>query len=359
MRKSYLDNIRWITVVLVVIYHVIFMFNSVETAGIIGPLTEGAHYQDLYQYMVYPWFMVLLFAVAGMSARYNLERHTEREFIRSRTLKLLVPSTVGLFVFWWILGYYNMLLGGAFEHMGAVPKPVLFLIMCVSGTGPLWFIQLLWLFSLLLVLIRRTEKDRFYLICGEANIAVLILLTAIIWASAQVMNTPLVIVYRFGIYGVSFFIGYFVLSHEEVINRLEKAWLPLSVSALALMTAFCILYWRQPFAQHIVLDTLLCNVYAWIAVLSILAAMRRFGNFENSFSRFMNRQSWGLYIFHYLPLAVCAWYLRIYAGVIPSVIIYLLTAAAAFAGAFLLNAVISRIPVLRWCVLGIKGKKVK
>ena len=36
MRKLYIDNIRWITVVLVVLYHVIYMFNGIETFGVIG-----------------------------------------------------------------------------------------------------------------------------------------------------------------------------------------------------------------------------------------------------------------------------------------------------------------------------------
>ena len=35
MRKLYIDNIRWITVVLVVLYHVIYMFNGIETFGVI------------------------------------------------------------------------------------------------------------------------------------------------------------------------------------------------------------------------------------------------------------------------------------------------------------------------------------
>ena len=104
MRKVYVDNIRWMTVVLVVIYHVIYMFNGIETAGVIGPFHK-VQYQDAYQYMVYPWFMVLLFVVSGMSARYYLNSHTHKEFIRSRTRKLLVPSTIGLLVFQWILGY--------------------------------------------------------------------------------------------------------------------------------------------------------------------------------------------------------------------------------------------------------------
>lgn len=36
-RKLYLDNIRWMTVVLVVIYHVVYMFNGVQPFGVIGP----------------------------------------------------------------------------------------------------------------------------------------------------------------------------------------------------------------------------------------------------------------------------------------------------------------------------------
>lgn len=39
-RKLYLDNIRWMTVVLVVIYHVVYMFNGVQPFGVIGPFRE-------------------------------------------------------------------------------------------------------------------------------------------------------------------------------------------------------------------------------------------------------------------------------------------------------------------------------
>lgn len=80
MRKTYIDNIRWITVVLVVIYHVIYMFNGVQTIGVIGPFSE-VQYQDIYQYIVYPWFMLLLFIISGMSSRFYLNNHSDKEFI--------------------------------------------------------------------------------------------------------------------------------------------------------------------------------------------------------------------------------------------------------------------------------------
>lgn len=358
MRKSYLDNIRWMTVVLVVFYHVLYMYNSVIPTGVVGPLAGTVQIWDVLLYMVYPWFMVLLFAVSGMAARYSLERHSGRAFLRRRTVKLLVPSTVGLLVFQWILGYFNMGLGGAFEQMGALPKPVLYLIMCVSGTGPLWYIQLLWLYSVVLVALHRVERGRLLKLGARANVPVLLLLTVLIWGSAQVLNVPVILVYRCGIYGVAFFIGYFVLSHEAVQERLQRAWLPLTAAALVLMGAFCVVYWQKPYAEHSVLDTPLCNAFAWIAVLAILAVMGRFGRWDNRLTRYLNRQAWGLYIFHYLPLAAAAWYLQKW-GVRSPAAVYILTTLAAFFGAWLLDAVVGRIPVLRWCVLGIKGKKEK
>lgn len=353
-RKKYIDNIRWITVALVVVYHVIFIFNGTGTLGGVGPLCP-VQYQDAVLYLLYPWFMLLLFVVSGMCARFYLGRHTHKEFIRERTVKLLVPSTLGVVVFGWILGYFNMKIGGAFDSMGAVPKPVMFVIMCLSGTGPLWYIQLLWVFSMLLTVFRRVEKDRLSTLFAHTTLPVLLALTVVIYGAAQIGNVPVVVVYRFGIYGAGYLLGYLVFAHDEVMTRLEKAWLPLTAAALILGAAFTAVFWGQSYAGHEVLDTPLCNVFAWIAVLAVLAFMKKWGGFDNAFARWMTRKSWGLYLFHYLPLAACAYY--IYAMPIPTVLKYLLTAASAVAGGVLLYDIISRIPVLRWCVCGISRKK--
>ena len=95
-------------------------------------------------------------------------------------------------------------------------------------------------------------------------------------------------------------------------------------------------------------------IYAWIATLAVLSFMKKWGGFATAFSRYMAKKSWGLYLFHYFPLALCAFF--IYDSPIPAGVKYIAVAAAAFGGAFLLYEIISRIPVLRWCVCGI-GKK--
>ncbi|MCR5144416.1 MAG: hypothetical protein K6B67_03820 [Lachnospiraceae bacterium] len=49
MRKYYLDNIRWITVVLVVIYHVLYMYNGEGILGGLGKITTlDVQYYDIF-----------------------------------------------------------------------------------------------------------------------------------------------------------------------------------------------------------------------------------------------------------------------------------------------------------------------
>ena len=358
MRKHYLDNIRWMTVVIVVIYHVIYMYNGVQPFGVLGAFSD-VQYQDAFQYIVYPWFMTLLFVVSGISARYYLENHTEKEFVRTRTRKLLVPSTIGLFVFQWIQGYYNMLIGNAFETMpvDTMPKPVVWGIMSISGIGPLWYIQMLWLFSMVLLLIRKIEKDRIYKVCKKCGIIVLLVITPVIYFAAQVLNTPVITVYRFGIYGLCFLIGYFILSHDEVVERLIAFWCPLAIAAVGLAIAYVALYFGENYAVEPTINCPLACVYCWIAILAIFAVMTRFGDKTSDFAAWMNKKPWGVYIFHYLPLSIVAYYLSQVSFQMPAICYYLLVAVSAFAGAILLYEIIRRIPIIRWCVLGIKKER--
>lgn len=355
-RKHYIDNIRWVTVLLVVFYHVIYIYNGITLGGA-GPFT-GRQLQDAVQYALYPWFMVILFIVAGVSARAALETHTAKEFVKSRTQKLLVPSTVGLFVFQWIQGYISMSMGNAFDSIPPeVPPPVLYLIMVLSGTGVLWFVQMLWIFSMLLILVRKIDKnDSFYALCGKANVIVLILLGAVAFGAAQILNTPPVIpVYRFGIYGFSFFAGYFVFSHDCVVEKLSAFFIPFAIGAVLLGAVYVRLYFGENYAEPPIVNNPLAISYAWCMCLAMFGGFYRWLNKTNGFFQFMRKNSFSIYIFHYMPISAAALLLR-RRGVsaVPS---YLLVALAAAVGTFALSFIIPHIPVLRRCVLGISRRK--
>lgn len=355
MRKHYIDNVRWLTVAVVVVYHVIYMFNNLQPFGVMGGFYE-TQWWDHFLTLVYPWIMVLLFIIAGMSARWSLERRSAKEFARSRTDKLFVPVSLGLLLFHWITGYFNMQISGAFEEMtSGIPVPILYLIMTVSGIGVLWFLQMLWIFSLLLLLVRKLEKDKLWTLCKKLPAWGVLLLGIPLWGAAQILNTPVITVYRFGFYGLAFFIGYFVLSHDEIMEKLVKLWLPLALAASGLGIAEVIVYYGQNYAENPVRDNVLTIIYAWAASLAILTGMKRFGNVRSHFTAWMNARSWGLYIFHYVCLSACAWLMRDLA--IPAVLQYLFALTASVGGGYLLGEILSRIPVVRFWILGIRGKK--
>ncbi len=357
MRKYYLDNIRWVTVILVVLFHVIYMFNGESATGVIGPFSE-VQYQDVLQYLLYPWFMMILFIVSGISSRLALKKTSDREFLKKRTVKLLVPSTIGLLVFQWIQGYVNMRISNSFEEMpDTLPRPILYLIMCLSGTGVLWYIQILWVFVVVLVLIRKItgKKDSFYEKTKDINIWSILLLGIAVYVFSQILNTPVIIVYHFGRYGICFFLGYYVFAHDEVIEKLEKYCIPILISALVSGIAFTIVYWGKNYADNPVLNTPLCVLYGWLMCLAVLGCAKKYFDFSNSFTKFMASRSYGLYIFHYLPISFFG--LILHQNNVSALPTYLVVLVTGFAGGFILNEIISRIPVLRWCVLGIRKEK--
>ena len=355
MRKHYLDNIRWITVVLVALYHVIYIFNSVIPD--VGMPFNEIQYLDAGMYILYPWFMILLFIVSGVSARYYLENHSVQEFKKERTRKLLVPSTIGILVAGWIQGYINMSVGGAFEHMpDTMPAPVLFLIMALSGTGVLWFVQMLWLFSMLLIFLRRFEKGKVYELTQKTNVLVLIVLVIPLWISGQILNTPVVVVYRFGIYTFAYLLGYFVFAHEEVIDRISKWKYAFIIGAVVLGISYTVVYFGENYAEMPLVGSPLAVAFSWATILAIFGSAKAWANKKNSFAEYMTKKSWGIYVFHYLALSAVAYALRNYTNM-PALPCYLLTTIAAFAGSILLYEVVSRIPFLRWCILGMKKEK--
>lgn len=365
VRKYYLDNIRWITVVIVVLYHVLYMYNAEGVLGGVGQITKlSTQPYDIFQYLVYPWFMPVLFIVAGISSKLYLEKHTNKEFIKSRTTKLLVPSTIGLFVFQFIQGYVSMHLADGAKELAAtgVPKFVIYLIMVASGSGVLWFVHLLWIYSVVLVLLRKIEKGKLIEIGSKAQIWLIVLFFFPIWGAAQILNTPIVQVYRFAFYFVFFIMGYYVFSNEEVMDKLKKYAVVFIVIGVALCITFAVVNFvilgGTNYADKPVNRGPLYVACAYFGSLAMLSGMARFGDFSNDFTKWMSSHSFGLYVFHYLGISSVA---LVFAknALLPAPLCYLLSLVAGFLFGYGLYAIISRIPFFRWAVLGISKKKVK
>ena len=367
MRKHWIDNLRWVTVLLVLFYHVIYFYNNKGVFGGIGGFVDDPtkQPQDVVMYILYPWFMMLLFLVAGISARYALDKQTGKRFIKSRTLKLLVPSTIGLFVYHWMTGYFNTAVArgmGSFDNVPAIGR---YLIYTFSGVGPLWFIQDLWLFSLLIVLIKKIDcRDRFWNWCGKANIAVIILLGVLVWLGSQVLIfnprpeslDGLYNLYKPLTYFIPFLLGYFVFSHDEVQDKVESIHLPMFICAAASCVALVLSGWGKCNTDPDFLSGWLNCLYAWLMILAMLGCFKAWFNRTNKFADYMTRSSFGIYIVHYLVVVALGYQMKQYTSLSPWAMYVILTAAVMLLSPAIYE-ILKRIPFIRWCVLGIKKRK--
>lgn len=385
-RKHWMDNLRWVTVLLVLFYHVIYFYNNKGVFGGFGGFgeyPEHPQYQDVVMYILYPWFMPILFLLAGIGSRYALEKQSAGKWFGARTRKLLVPSTIGLFVFQWMVGYFNTAVavkGGPLEFpeitlpesvplfaKHALETIISFLIkyniLSISGTGPLWFIQLLWLLCLVLLIIRALDKKdelwKFW--SGKANIVWILLLGMLFWAGAQtlIMNPReesldgLVNLYKPFFYMVLFLLGYFVFSHDEVQEKLGQAWIPLMAGAVVAGTALTITTFGRDNTTPEYMSSPLNCLYGWLMCLAMMGWFKARFNRTGAFAGYMTRNSYGLYILHYLVIGSLGYMMKQYISLAPWQMYVILTVAVMTISP-LLNEIIKRIPFIRWCVLGIK-----
>ena len=362
MRRHWIDNLRWATVLLVLLYHVIYFYNNKGVIGGMGGFGEGPQYQDVVMYILYPWFMPLLFILAGISAKYALDRHSPREWFKMRTRKLLVPSTIGLFFIGAAIGRINTMISPAVDTIESLPFGIKYMIWALSGTGPLWFIQDLWLFSIVLLVVRKMDsKGRFMTLCSHVGMTSVILMGLLFWLGHQTLIMEpdpasaegLWNLYKPIFYLIPFLMGYFVFSHDRVQDDLGRSWIPLMLSSIVSGVVLTM----TGFGQDNTLPQYLCsplnNIYGWLMCLAMMGWFKTSFNRTGALSSYMSRSSYGIYIVHYLVIATIGYFLKAKTQM-PPVCIYIVLTIAVFTLSPLIYEVLRRIPFIRWCVLGEK-----
>lgn len=341
MRKLYLDNIRWGIILLVVIFHVVAIFNSSGTA--MNFMAPGISIIDSFAYLVNPWFMPCLFLVAGISARYSLSKRTSKQFAKERVKRLFIPFIVGLLTIAAPVCWITFTENNVFQTLAGIPAPILYIIMALSGMGPLWFLLELFVISMLFLLIRRFDNhDRLWTLGRKARISMLILFGIPAWACAQVLN--IFNTFRNLLFLFLFLLGYFVFSHDEVQEEVKKYHMPLLIVAVILYFIQLYFYWGQNFSQ--IVNDWLVFLYAWIMILAVLGCSAKWFNFENGFTRYMNKRSFAIFVFHYLPMNFIAYYVVKYWS-LPIILNYIIVLVGSSIATILLYEIIVRIPVVR------------
>jgi peptidoglycan/LPS O-acetylase OafA/YrhL len=158
-RVVYLDNLRYLMVVLVVIYHAVAAYALVAPHWVIHDTHTLA--ADIIRELFDVFMMPVLFFVAGYFALVSLEKKGTWEFLRDKVKRLLVPWALAVFIvaplalydqpikpvqpfrnyWWWYLGQYAVRLRPSEAPVGATTQMIY------------RFISLLFAFFLVLALV--------------------------------------------------------------------------------------------------------------------------------------------------------------------------------------------------------------
>ncbi len=357
-RKYYLDNLRWITILVVVIFHVFYYYNDVGAEPMFqgAPVTTGYTFPAIFQYGVYQWFMMLLFMVSGICARFTLEKKSTKEFIYDKLNKLLVPSTLGIITIQWVGGYLVSL--NYLTDDTPVPGFIKYLIMVASGTGALWFCQVLFIACLLLLLLKRFDKNDKLLRLGErANLLVLILLSVFMVGCSQILNVPLISTYRMCFYPMSFLMGYYVFSHKNILELLRKWCLLFLVIGVGFGAWYLHNSYGIYYADYAVLKNPVSVIHGYFTEIGFIGLSQRMLDFHNHFTEYMSKAGWGIYICHINVLLAVNTMLKPIVGNISIWAVYTIELISALFGSIILWEVLKRIPVIRWLLFGMKREK--
>lgn len=360
MRKFYLDNVRWVIVFSVLPFHIFFVSNTVNIYGAM-PGMENIQIFNLLSLGLYnPWIMPLIFLISGIAAKYSLQKRSNKQFFKERINRLLVPATLGLFVYQWlsslIITYAN---DPAFfdNNTGALSVFLKYVFFAVSSTVPLWTMQVLFLCSCILLIIKKIDKqDKLQKIFDKINFITIIFLFLIVWLAAQLLNVTInehaLFMYTIGTCLVMFFAGYYIFSQERVETILEKR--SVLLSCLAIITTVIVAVYLVAKRGNLDFSTNSKNIiiiwYIWIVSLAILAFFKKHFNKGSKVTSYMSKISYELLIVHY-PILLFLTLIIPPLG-LPSIVNQLIIIALNIIISFAVSQVLKRIPIIRYCVFG-------
>ena len=352
MRKPYIDNLRNLTILLLFPVHTFMIWNDFGSRFYIWKGEEKV--PSTLIVLVNPWFMPILFVLAGISARYAFKKYTVSAFLIQRVKKLLIPFLFGLVALvplqtLYARKFFDQYEGGILENL----QYYFTHLTDFSGydgaftPGHLWFILFLFLISIMaLAPFHFYPYERVRKRVERMPAFGILFLFIPVWLMYYLGN--------FGGFSIGknfalYLAGYYVLSNDSILEKLEKniKWL----FGLCLMEtiASAALYYK--FSYY---GDLWIHLIGWNSILVLLILARKFLNNSNGFTVYFNQASYPVYILHQSILVALAYYVvKNITGIFLQVVCFW---AGGFGVTILAYHLIRKIPLVRNLV-GIKGGK--
>jgi surface polysaccharide O-acyltransferase-like enzyme len=309
-RKSYIDNLRWLCVLMLFPYHILMIYNSFgENFYVKGEDIKAA---TAFITLTWPWFMPLLFTVAGISAAFALKKRSIVEYVKERGRKLLIPLISGLLLVIPVQTYFaerfhNGYDGGYFaQYILFFTKPT-----DLSGytggftPGQLWFVLYLFVISLTAIpFIMLGKKVKTKPDIDELPLPVMLCLFILPVLGSLVLDIS---GKSLGEYFAYFLLGHFILSDDNIVQKLKNRRIILLGISL-ICAAVTVLCWYKVIHMPWVARDIFDRLYAWVTVMALIGLGRKHLNMNNRFTAYMSRSSFAVYMFHQTWIVAAAFY---------------------------------------------------
>ena len=342
-RVAYIDNLRMLTVTLLIVYHAAMAYNTWGEQNYIffresKPLAAVVSF-------ISPWFMPLMFLLAGASARFSIRKRGCGQFLKERALRLGIPLVFGLLVITPVLSYiadltHNGYSGGFFEHYGIFFTRFTDLSGYDGGftLGHLWFIAVLAVISVISCgAIKGAEALGISGGKPKAVCGVLLSAGAVAALDVKTLGKPLIT------YLCVYLLGYVFFSKRESVDRLAGYKWVYTAVFLAASAANTVLFIFV--GKYSGLNTA-CNYIAFVFSIPALVSLGHDHlDVSTRFTRYGSGISYMFYILHF-PIVVVCQYLLARAGA-GSIANFFLTVPAAYLLTFGLCSLIQRARYLK------------
>lgn len=149
-----------------------------------------------------------------------------------------------------------------------------------------------------------------------------------------------------------FLLGYYIFSHDHIIQILVKYRYFFLMTAMILGIAYTFHFWGDNYALSENLQKLITNAYAWFMTLALIGWAKQKWDKNTYLTSYMNKRSFGFYVLHY-PLLVLTAYIIDSNFTVPSLAFYFILMITEGILLPLSYEILSRIPVIKSLLLGI------
>lgn len=332
-RRYDVDALRVLAFSILILYHV----------GMFYVADWGWHIKSAYQYdwvkypmlLVNQWRMPLLFLVSGIASRFLLSKFSAIGFVKSRSMRLLIPFITGVILIVPPQAYIQAMANGSiFANYGEMSYLDFILRYFSSQDWPidafdgseygftwnhLWFIPYLFAYTLLLVpvamLLRASTIEARFENLSAASLVLVPVLIQIAWQltlndEKEISHAFIDDYYAHAMYSSFFVLGYLIsdkVSIWQIIIKLRWS------SLLGALICYCtlIVLWSQvslgEWQDH--LAGVLATFNQWLWLLAVLGWSAKLLNRPRNWLAYANNCVYPWYILHQTLTIIAAYFL--------------------------------------------------